>query len=95
VLEKRANVQFHFKRNHEGTEYSPTITYEGKKIALPNPAAYLICKLPAWMVIGGKLYGFDKFVDGKKLQPFLSKPLVKNSKETGGDLLQSFYWSAN
>jgi len=76
VMEKRASIQFHFTRSAEGTNYYPTIYYEGKKMELPNPTAYLICKSPAWMVMNGKLYGFDKVVDGKKLLPFLSKKQV-------------------
>ncbi len=85
VLEKRANIQFHFQRSEENTNYYPTITYDGKKVDIPNPAAYLVCKHPAWMVLNGKLYGFEKNVDGKKLQPFLTKKHVvipKNLEET-------------
>jgi len=85
VMDKRANIQFHFTRNTENTNYYPTINYEGKKLDLPNATAYLICKTPAWMVLNGKLYGFEKFVDGKKLLPFLTKKAVvipKNLEET-------------
>jgi len=85
VLEKRSSIQFHFRRSDENTNYYPTITYEGKRIDIPNPGAYLICKHPAWMVLNGKLYGFEKVVDGKKLLPFLSKKHVvipKNLEET-------------
>lgn len=85
VLEKRANIQFHFRRSEESTNYYPTITYDGKRIDIPNPNAYLICKQPAWMVLNGKLYGFDKPVDGRKLLPFLVKKHVvipKNLEET-------------
>ncbi len=85
VLEKRASIQFHFMRSADTTNYFPTITYEGKRIDIPNPAAYLVCKHPAWIVLNGKLYGFDKNVDGKKLLPFLSKKHVvipKNMEET-------------
>ncbi|HCW06430.1 MAG TPA: helicase SNF2, partial [Cytophagales bacterium] len=76
---------FQFIRGAESTSYYPTLTYKGKKIEMPDPAAYLICRQPAWMVFKGKLYGFEKFVDGKKLQPFLSKKQVvipKNLEET-------------
>jgi len=85
VLEKRASIQFHFMRSDENTNYYPTISYDGKKIDIPSPLAYLVCKNPAWMVINGKLCGFDKHVDGKKLLPFLSKKFVvipKNLEET-------------
>ena len=85
VLDKRATIQFHFMRTAEHTNYYPTIFYQGKKIDLPNASAYLICKSPAWMVLNGKLYGFEKHVDGKKLIPFFSKKYVvipKNVEET-------------
>lgn len=85
VLEKRASVHFHFKRTDKGTAYFPTILHEGKRVDLPNPSAYLVCKNPAWLVLNNKLYGFEKFVDGKKLQPFLTKKEVsipKNLEET-------------
>lgn len=85
VLEKRANIQFHFRRTDEHTNYYPTIYYQGKKLELPNETAYLVCKNPAWMVLNGKLYGFEKYVDGKKLIPFFSKKFVvipKNVEET-------------
>jgi SNF2 family DNA or RNA helicase len=85
VLDKRASIQFHFMRTDENTNYYPTIFYQGKKIDLPNASAYLICKNPAWMVLNGKLHGFEKHVDGKKLIPFFSKKYVvipKNVEET-------------
>ncbi len=85
VAGERATIQFHFMRSAEGTNYYPTIFHRDKKLDLPNPAAYLVCKSPAWMVLNGKLYGFEKYVDGKKLLPFLTKKHVvipKNLEET-------------
>ena len=85
VLENRATIQFHFMRTHENTNYYPTIYFQGKKLEMPNESAYLVCKSPAWMVLNGKLYGFEKHVDGKKLIPFFSKKFVvipKNVEET-------------
>ncbi|HRI78783.1 MAG TPA: ATP-dependent helicase, partial [Cyclobacteriaceae bacterium] len=84
VMERRASIQFHFSRTDVNTTYFPTITYEGKKVDIPNAAAYMVCKNPAWMVVSGKLYGFDKPVDGKKLIPFLTKNSIvipKNLEE--------------
>ncbi len=85
VMPHKASIQFHFMRSNDATNYYPTITYQGKKLELPSEAAYLVCKGPAWMVLNGKLYGFEKYVDGKKLLPFLSKKFVvipKNLEET-------------
>src|SRR5690606_6312126 len=85
VLDKQASIQFHFMRTPHHTNYYPTIFFQGKKVDLPNPSAYLICKHPAWMVLNGRLYGFEKYVDGKKLIPFFTKKHVvipKNVEET-------------
>ena len=85
IMPHRATIQFHFKRSEESTNYYPTLFYHGKRIELPSAAAYLVCKDPAWLVVDGKLYGFDVPVDGKKLLPFLSKKFVvipKNLEET-------------
>ncbi|NJN41476.1 MAG: DEAD/DEAH box helicase [Flammeovirgaceae bacterium] len=98
VMDHRAKIQFHFKRGDDSTTYFPTITYDGKKLDLPNPSAYLVCKSPAWMVLNGKLYGFESYVDGKKLLPFFTKKNVvipKNLEETYynrfvGPLIASF-----
>jgi len=85
VMDKKATVQFHFMRSPEHTNYYPTLYYNDKKLDLPNAAAFLVCRQPAWLVVNSKLYGFEKSVDGKKLIPFLSKKFVvipKNLEET-------------
>jgi SNF2 family DNA or RNA helicase len=85
VLERRATIQFHFMRTDDQTNYYPTLYFQGKKLDLPDPSAYLVCKNPAWMVLNGNLYGFEKYVDGKKLIPFFSKKFVvipRNVEET-------------
>jgi SNF2 family DNA or RNA helicase len=85
VLEKRATIQFHFMRTDDQTNYYPTLYFQGKKLDLPDPSAYLVCKNPAWMVLNGNLYGFEKHVDGKKLTPFFAKKFVvipRNVEET-------------
>ncbi len=85
VLEEKATVLFHFRRNEENTHYFPTIKYKGEKVEFQYKGAYIICKDPAWMVLNGKLYSFEKEVDGKKLSPFLNKKFIvipKNVEET-------------
>lgn len=76
VPEKQAAIRFHFLRSEDHTSYFPSIFFDGKRIELPHPGAYLVCKDPAWLVVAGKLYGFDCPVDGWKLQPFLQKKVV-------------------
>ncbi|UII22744.1 DEAD/DEAH box helicase [Fulvivirga ligni] len=85
VLDKKATVLFHFRRNDDNTHYFPTIKYDGEKVDFQYNGAYIICKSPAWMVLDGKLYSFEKDVDGKKLAPFLNKKFIvipRNVEET-------------
>ncbi len=81
VLEDRATVLFHFIRNEENTHYFPTIKHRGEKIDFQYCGAYLPSKLPAWMIIDDKLYGFEGEIDGYKLQPFLNKKFIAISRK--------------
>ena len=81
VLEERATVLFHFIRNEENTHYFPTIKHRGVKIDFQYCGAYLPSKLPAWMIIDDKLYGFEGEIDGYKLQPFLNKKFIAIPKK--------------
>ncbi len=84
VQETKATILFHFRRNEENTHYFPTIKHNGEKLDFQYKSAYIVCKNPAWMVLGGKLYSFEKDVDGKKILPFLNKRFIvipKNVEE--------------
>ncbi|MBL7848137.1 MAG: DEAD/DEAH box helicase family protein [Cyclobacteriaceae bacterium] len=93
VPEHRASIRFYLRRTEENTTYYPSITYEGKTLELPSPNAYMVCKNPAWIVVNGKLYGFDKAVDGKKLQPFLSKANIVIPKNLEENYYKNFITS--
>ncbi|MEM8565128.1 MAG: DEAD/DEAH box helicase [Bacteroidota bacterium] len=85
VLEKKATVLFHFRRNPDNTHYFPTIKYNGEKVDFQYKGAFIVCKQPAWLVHAGKLYSFEKEIDGKKIIPFLNKKFIvipKNVEET-------------
>lgn len=84
VQDEKATILFHFRRNDDNTHYFPTIKHEGVKLDFQYKSAYIVCNEPAWMVLGGKLYSFEKNVDGKKLKPFLNKKFIvipKNVEE--------------
>ncbi len=76
VMCEKATVLFHFRRNEENTHYFPTIKYGGEKLDFQYKNAYIVCKDPAWMVLEGKLYTFEKEVDGNKLAPFLKRKFI-------------------
>jgi superfamily II DNA or RNA helicase len=75
IMQERASVQFNFLRNLEQTTYYPTITYQGRPVPFRSNS-YIICREPAWIVCNGRLFGFDKPVDGYKILPFLSKDRI-------------------
>lgn len=76
ILEEKASILFHFRRNEDNTHYFPTIKHNGEKVEFQYKNAYIICNEPAWLVVGNKLYSFHKDLDGKKLLPFLNKKFI-------------------
>lgn len=80
-----ATILFHFMRNEDNTHYFPTIKHNDEKVNYQYNGSYIVCDQPAWLVCDGKLYHFEKAVDGKKLKPFLNKKFIvipKNVEET-------------
>jgi len=85
VMQDKATVLFHFRKNEDNTHYFPTIKYGDEKVEFCGNGSYIVCKNPAWLVSGGKLYSFKKDVDGHKLRPFLKKKFIvipKNVEES-------------
>ena len=85
LAQEKATVLFHFRRNAENTHYFPTIKYKGEKIEFQYKDAFIVCNEPAWMVLNGLLYSFEKEVDGNKIKPFLNKKFIvipRNVEET-------------
>lgn len=76
IAPKKASVLFHFMRNDDNTHYFPTIKYDGEKLDFQYKNAMIICKSPAWMLLGDRLFTFEKDVDGQKLKPFLNKKFI-------------------
>ncbi|MFT2009736.1 SNF2-related protein [Pontibacter sp. 13R65] len=73
---EKATVLFHFMRNENNTHYFPTLKYGGQKLEFQYKHATLVCYEPAWLLLNNTIYGFDKPIDGKKLQPFLNKKFI-------------------
>jgi SNF2 family DNA or RNA helicase len=76
VQPKKATILFHFRRNEHNTHYFPTIKYGGQKVDFQYKGAYLLCNDPAWLVVEGRVFSFEKNIDGKKLAPFLNKKFI-------------------
>lgn len=76
ITGKKATVLFHFVRNEDNTHYFPTIKYNGEKLDFQYKNAIIISNSPAWLLLGDKLYTFEKDVDGNKIRPFLNKKFI-------------------
>jgi SNF2 family DNA or RNA helicase len=90
VMPQKATVLFHFYRNEQNTHYFPTIKYEDEKVDFQFKNAYILSEEPAWLVVSGRLYHFDKDVDGKKLKPFLNKKFIEIPKKLEDDYYRKF-----
>ncbi len=82
LAERPATILFHFRRSNEGTRYFPTIKYLERKIEFMYKEAEVICEKPAWLLLEGILYNFEKDLDGKKLAPFLNKRYIEIPKSS-------------
>ncbi len=76
ILEEKATILFHFRRNEDNTHYFPTIKYQGEKVHFQYQGAYIVCREPAYLVLNSKLYGFQQNIDANKLNPFLNKKFI-------------------
>jgi SNF2 family DNA or RNA helicase len=85
ITPEKASILFHFMRNEDNTHYFPTIKYQGQKVEFQYKSAIIICNSPAWLLVGDKIYHFNKEIDGNKLRPFLNKKFIiipKKMEET-------------
>ncbi len=89
-VEEKATVLFHFRRNEDNTHYFPTIKLYGEKLEWQYKGSYLVCREPAWMIVGDKLISFEKNVDGNKLKPFLNKKFIVIPRKVEETYYQKF-----
>ncbi len=85
-----ATVLFHFRKNSFETRYFPTIKYHGLRIDFMFKDAQLVSNLPAWLLLDETLYFFEQDIEGKKLQPFLSKRFITIPKATEEAYFEKF-----
>jgi SNF2 family DNA or RNA helicase len=75
-VQKPVSVLFHFYRNEADTHYFPTLKCGGEKLEFQYKNALILCNEPAYLLIGNRLYTFEKQLDGRKLKPFLNKKFI-------------------
>lgn len=90
IMNEKATVLFHFRKNEDNTHYFPTIKLKGEKVEFLNNGSYLLCKEPAWLVANNQLFTFEKNVSGGKFKPFLKKKFILVPKEMEKTYYQKF-----
>jgi hypothetical protein len=90
IEKEKASVLFHFRRNEEDTHYFPTLKHKGQKLEFQYQNAVLVCQEPAWLLVKGCLYHFEKAVDGHKLKPFLHKKFISVPRKLEEDYYKKF-----
>ncbi|MFN8437007.1 MAG: SNF2-related protein [Cytophagales bacterium] len=81
VCADKGSVLFHFFRNDENTHYFPTIKFRGEKTEFQYKNGIILNNKPAWLLLDGKVFTFEKEVDGNKLKPFLKKKFIEIPKK--------------
>ena len=90
VAPEPASVLFHFRRNADNTHYFPTIQYQGQRLDFQYKDAVVVCGQPAWLLLNDCLHDFRSDVDGKKLQPFLSKKFIVIPRQVEDSYFRKF-----
>lgn len=95
VLAEEGTVLFHFVTDRDDPQsnsvrYFPTIKLNGEKINFQNKRAAMVCLEPAWMLLEGKLFTFERKVDGKKIRPFLTKYNIKIPSDRKEEYFRKF-----
>ncbi len=90
IASEPATVLFHFRKNNFETRYFPTIKYKGLRIDFMFKDAQLVSNQPAWLLLDEILYFFEQDIEGKKLQPFLSKRFITIPKATQEAYFEKF-----
>jgi superfamily II DNA or RNA helicase len=90
IASEAATVLFHFRRGPEETRYFPTLKYMGQRIEFMFKDAQVISNHPAWLLLDDTLYYFEEQIEGKKLQPFLSKRYISIPKSSEKTYFEKF-----
>lgn len=90
VATQKASVLFHFRRDDDKVRYFPTIKYNNERVEFSQRDGIMVTTRPAWMLVNGMLYNFEKNVDGNKLLPFLTKRFIMIPKATEAKYFEKF-----
>lgn len=83
-----AKVLFHFLRGPEDMRYFPTIRYKEQRVYFSQNGSRIILYNPCYILAENKLLWFDEDLDGKKLEPFLTKKSILVPEKSIGTYLE-------
>lgn len=90
IKEKQANIQLHFKRISEGTEYRMQLMLDDEKPNLQARGNKLLCIKPCYLIVENKLIHLQTIKNGKLLLPFLEKPVIHIPKRIEKQYFEKF-----
>jgi superfamily II DNA or RNA helicase len=90
IMPQKASIRYHFFKNEDNTHYFPTIRYQNQKVDFGYKGAYLLNEEPAWLALEGRVFHFDRLVDGKKLKPFFNKKFIAIPARLEGEYYKKF-----
>lgn len=70
---EKATAIFHFQREENRVLYYVTLKLRQEKLFLTHKKAIILTNQPAWILMKGELFTFNNDIEGKKMQPFLTK----------------------
>lgn len=90
MLKEKASITFHFHREPQKLLYYITIRLKEKNTILTNQRAKILTNFPAWILRQGELFTFGEEIEGKKMQPFLTKMNIEVPKEREEEYFRKF-----
>jgi superfamily II DNA or RNA helicase len=93
LYSKRATLVFHFSIHPEETKYRLLARHDDEILSLKSSDSSIVCNLPCIVRLGRKMMRFDG-VDGKKIQPFITKPEISIPKSAERKYFETFVLNA-
>lgn len=90
IATEKATVLFHFRRDGTETRYFPTIKYRDQRLDFMHRPSRIICQTEACLWMDNTLYFFEQNMEGKKLQPFISKKFISIPRATEQQYFERF-----
>ncbi|MPM12563.1 hypothetical protein SDC9_58916 [bioreactor metagenome] len=89
-LTDKLQVRFRFALKNNSLHYSISTTLSDKPIKLTEQNTLILNYDPCWIIMDGKFIQVDHNVDGKKIQPFLTKDEVVVEQSQVENYLRKF-----